>query len=173
MKKSTKHAKTSKGFTLLEILVAMGVIISVLTSALILITLSVSSTKTTRMKIIAISLSQEGLEIVRNIRDNNWLAGKRTPFNWRDGIGSDLGPTNYRVQYDSSALLPFSTVPLKLSNNFYQYASGENTLFYRKIIIERIGANQIKVVSEVTWTEGGRNNIISAETRLYNWLEES
>lgn len=164
-----KKKENSAGFTLLEIIVAMGVIISILTSALVLITLSVNSTKTTRLKIIAISLSQEGLEIVRNIRDNNWLAGRRTALNWRQ----DMDPGDYRVQYNYSGLLAFSTTPLKINNGFYQYGSGDNTLFYRKITIEHIGNNQIRVISEITWSERGRNQIISAETRLYNWLEET
>jgi type II secretory pathway pseudopilin PulG len=167
--KKTKFRKPKNGFTLMEIIVAMGVIISVLTSALVLITLTINSTKTSRLRIIAISLSQEGLEIVRNIRDNNWLAGRRTVLNWRQG----LGPGDYRVQYDSSGLLAFSTTPLRMNNGFYQYDSGSNTLFYRKITIEHIGNNQIRVISEVSWNERGRNQVISAETRLYNWLEET
>jgi len=161
--------KNKKGFTLLEIIIAMGIIISVLTSSLVLVTLSINSTKTTRSKIIAINLSQEGLEIVRNIRDNNWLNYRRTALNWRDG----LAPGDYRVQYNSSALLTFSVTPLRIDNGFYQYDNGNSTLFYRKITIEHIGNNQIRVISEVTWSERGRSNVISAETRLYNWLEET
>lgn len=153
----------------MEIIIVMGVVISVLTSALVLITMTVNSTRASRSRIIAIGLSQEGLEIVRNIRDNNWLAGRRTALNWRQG----MDPGNYRVQYDSSGLLVFSTTPLRINNGFHQYASGDNTLFYRKITIEHIGDNQMRIISEVTWIEQGRNRAVSAETRLYNWLEES
>jgi len=168
------NRRIGAGFTLMEIIVAMGVIISVLTSALVLITLTVNSTKSSRLRIIAISLSQEGLEIVRNIRDSNWLAGRRTPLNWWDGLGDNSGPMDYRAQYNISNLLSYSITPLRINNGFYQYgAGGENTPFYRKITIEHIGNNQIRVISEVTWNERGRNQIISAETRLYNWLEET
>lgn len=153
----------------MEIIVVMGVVISILTSALVLITMTVNSTNASRMRIIAISLSQEGLEIVRNIRDNNWLANRRTALNWRQG----LDPGDYRVQYNSLGLLSFSTMPLRINNGFYQYDAGNNTLFYRKITIQHIGDNQIRVISEVTWTDRERNQAISAETRLYNWLEET
>ena len=163
-----KLLKNKKGFTLLEIIIAMGVIISVLTSALVLITLTVNSTKASRSRIIAISLSQEGLEIVRNIRDSNWLSNRRNIGNWRFG----LTPGDYRAQYNSSGLLNFSIMPLRLNNGFYQYNEGDNTPFYRKIILEHIDDNQLKIISEVTWNERGRNQIISAETRLYNWLKE-
>lgn len=153
----------------MEIIVVMGVVISVLTSALVLITMTVNSTRVSRSRIIAIGLSQEGLEIVRNIRDNNWLADRRTALNWRQ----DMGPGDYRAQYDSSGLLVFSTTPLRINNGFYQYTGGSNTPFYRKITIEHINDNQMRIISEVTWTEQGRNHVVSAETRLYNWLEES
>ena len=159
----------NKAFTLMEIIIVMGVVISVLTSALVLITMTVNSTRASRSRIIAIGLSQEGLEIVRNIRDNNWLAGRRTALDWRQ----DMNPGDYRVQYDSSGLLVFSTALLRINNDFYQYAGGDNTPFYRKITIEHIGDNQMRIISEVTWNEQGRNRAVSAETRLYNWLEES
>jgi type II secretory pathway pseudopilin PulG len=164
-----KKKKNNTGFTLLEIIIAMGIIISILTSALVLITLTVNSTKTSRSKIIAINLSQEGLEIVRNIRDNNWLAYRRAASDWKQG----LDPGDYRVQYNSSGLLAFSTTPLRIDNGFYQYDNGTSTLFYRKITIEHIDDNQLRVISEVAWSERGRNQIISVETRLYNWLEET
>jgi type II secretory pathway pseudopilin PulG len=167
MKKTTSK-KQKNAFTLMEIIIVMGVITSVLTSALVLITMTVNSTKASRSKIIAIGLSQEGLEIVRNIRDNNWLAGRRSPLNWRQ----DIDPGDYRVQYDSLGLLNFSNTPLRINNGFYQYGAGDNTPFFRKITIEHIGNNQIRVVSEVTWNEQGRNQVISAETKFYNWLEE-
>jgi len=169
MKKNVKTKKRKNGFTLLEIIVVMGVIISVVTSIVALNTLSVSSTKVSRSQIIAISLSQEGLEIVRNIRDNNWLNGRRTAANWRTGID----PGDYRVQYNSSALLSFSATPLRLNSGFYQYDNGSFTSFYRKVTVEHIGTNQIKVVCTVTWQEQGRNHTVSAETRLYNWLEST
>ncbi len=154
----------------MEIIVALGIVVSIITSSLVLITLTVNSTKNSQLKIIAIGLSQEGLEIVRNIRDNNWLAGYRAPLNWKQGLAAG----DYRVQYNSSTLLPFTTAPLRQdSSGFYQYDIGVGTLFYRKITIEHIDNNQLRIISEVTWNERGRNQSIKAETRLYNWLEES
>lgn len=162
------NQKQKKGFTLMEIIVVIGVIISVLTSTMVLISMTVNSTKASRLKITAISLSQEGLEIVRNIRDNNWLSGRRNALNWRQG----MDPGDYRIQYNYSGLLAYSTIPLRINNGFYQYDNGNNTLFYRKITIQHIDSNQIRVISEVTWNERSRSQTISAETRLYNWLEE-
>lgn len=160
-----------KGFTLMEIIVAMAVITTTLAVSIALISFSISGTRIGKSKIIATALAQEGIEIVRNIRDSNWLGPtyKRSPSNWRDGLGQG----NWRVQYDKLALVSFANAPLRInSNGFYQYDSGSNTPFYRAITIEYIGNNQIKVTSQVSWQEQGRSNSVRAEDRLWNWLEE-
>lgn len=159
-----------RGFTLMEVIIAVAIIAVGLVAIVALVNLSVSGIRINKSRIIASNLAQEGLEIVRNIRDNNWLSYKRGLSNWKDGLAAG----DYRAQYDSEALLVFSSTPLKIdSNGFYQYGdSGTNTLFYRKITIQNIDDNQFKAVCEITWQENGRNNVLSAETRFYNWLKE-
>jgi len=167
--KNKKQKTKNKGFSLMEVIIAIAIITTALISIMVLITFSISSIRVAKSKIIATNLAQEGLEIVRNIRDSNWLSYKRASENWRDG----LQPGDYRVQYNQLGLLSFSALPLrKNSNGFYQYDSGNNTPFYRKITIEHVADNQIKVKVEVNWQERGKNQIIQAEDRLYNWLEE-
>lgn len=162
--------KKEKGFSLMEVIVAVAIITTALIAVISLVNFSVSGIRGGGSTIIAVSLAQEGLEIVRNIRDNNWLIYKRAPDNWRD----DLGDNDWRVQYDQLGLLFFSNIPLKIdSNGFYQYNNGDDTLFYRTITIEHIPGDdtQIKVISEVTWQEKKRSRSLRAEERLYNWLE--
>ena len=165
----------NKGFSLIEIIVAIGVIISVFIGSIALISFTISSTRVARSKTMAIGLAQEGLEIVRNIRDNNWLNYKRKVSNWRDGLSFG----DWRVQYNNPALISFVNAPLQINTSgFYGYngiagfSGGTDTPFSRKITLEYIGNNQLKVISEVTWQERGINNSVKAETRLYNWLEE-
>jgi prepilin-type N-terminal cleavage/methylation domain-containing protein len=163
-----------QGFTLMEVIISIAVVLTALVSALALITFSTAGIRLNKSKIIASGLAQEGLELVKNIRDNNWLhncpaCDRRTVGTWRTG----LGVGDWRVQYNSGVLLSFSSTPLRIdSSGFYQYDSGSNTSFYRKINIQYISDDQIKVVSEITWSENGRNQIVSAETRYYNWLKE-
>jgi len=158
----------TKGFSLMEVIIAMAVIVTALITLIALISSVVSGLKPAEFKLTATNLAQEGLEIVRNIRDSNWLSYKRAPENWRDGLAAG----DYRVQYDQSALLFWADSFLKIDNNgFYQYDSGSNTPIRRKITIGHIGNNQIKVVSEVTWQDKGKSYTVEAESRLYNWLE--
>lgn len=155
----------------MEVIVSVGIIMVVLVTVISLITFSVSGVRLNKSKTIAFGLAQEGLEIVKNIRDNNWLSGKRSVNNWRDGLGTG----DWRVQYNAGALLPDSSTPLKLdANGFYQYDSGLETIFYRKIKIEDVSGdvNQMKVTVQVSWQEFGRNQSLSSEVRFYNWLKE-
>lgn len=159
-----EHNKNKKGFTIIEVLIAIFVITIGITSSLSLINYSISSAAVGKSQIIAASLAQEGMEIIRNIRDGNWLEDVA----WNDGLtGCSAG---CRVQYNSASLLSLSGNPvLKVdSNGLYQYSTGTNTLFKRKITINSVGL-YLKVVSEVTWSERGRDLDISAEDRLYDW----
>jgi type II secretory pathway pseudopilin PulG len=165
----------NKGFSLMEIIIAIGVIITALVGSVALISYSISSTRLSRSRITAQGLAQEGLEIVRNIRDNNWLAFKRKASDWRDGLLEG----NWRVEYDKLQLLPDASSTLMLDpSGFYFYqdqgirTGSVVTPFQRRVGIEYIGDNQIKATSEIIWQEYGRNNSLKVETRLYNWLEE-
>lgn len=154
-----------KGFSLLEVIVAIFIITIGIAGTLNLMSFSISSVAVAKSQVVAASLAQEGLEVVRAIRDNNWLQDMA----WNSGL--DTCSSGCRVQYNSSGLISPGTNPvLKIdSNGVYQYGSGTDTIFRRKITITNIDSNQIKVVSEVTWNERGRSFSVSAEVRLYNW----
>lgn len=161
--------REKKAFTLMEVIVSIAIIAIALVSIISLINFSISGISANKSKITAYGLAQEGLEIVRNIRDNNWLDHKSKVTDWRTNLAAGI----YRAQYDSQLLLADNNVPLKIdANGFYQYTSGTNTIFYRKITISNIDDNQFKVVVEVSWKEKSRNLTTSVESRLYNWMKE-
>lgn len=164
--------KRKRGFTILELIVAIFIVITGLVAAASLMTYSISAVIIGKSQIIATNLAQEGLEVVRNIRDNNWhcIADPDCTdvTSWNEG----LGVGEWRVEYDSLGLSVYTGNSLKLYDGFYQYTFGDETYetrFYRKITIEDISANEIKVVSEVTFSERNKSYSVSAENRLYDW----
>lgn len=168
----TYFKKDKNGFSLLEVIFAVLIITIGIIGAANLINYSISQVVVSRSQIIATNLAQEGLEVIRAIRDNNWLQDLDP---WSTNlIGGAIDCTSgCRVEYNSSGLISLGTnLPLKIdSSGVYQYSSGTDTLFRRKIILTGIGApvNEIKVVSEVSWSQRGRSFVISAEDHLYNW----
>jgi len=79
--------KNQSGITLIETLVAASILIIGIVGALILTTYSIQVSEVSKQELIATNLAREGLEVVRNIRDTEWL----DPSNpaWMDGI---VGP---------------------------------------------------------------------------------
>ncbi|MBU2082238.1 prepilin-type N-terminal cleavage/methylation domain-containing protein [Patescibacteria group bacterium] len=160
--KLRKLDKNNRGLTLLETIVAVGLIVVGLVAALSLITTSLFYVSNIYDRLVAANLTAEGIEVVRNIRDNNWLQNR--------GWNSGLADGDYQVAYNLMALSSYNGFPLLLEfNGPYNYISGTITPYVRKISITNISANEIKVVSMVTWKRRGVTYSSAAEDRLFNW----
>lgn len=66
----TKH--TQKGQTLVEAVVVVGVVVLLVTGLVAGTTASLRAAQSGRTKTQAVTLAQEGMEIVRSARDENW-----------------------------------------------------------------------------------------------------
>ena len=114
-------------------------------------------------KLTASYLAQEGIEIVRNIRDNNYIQNR----NWNTGLNSG----NYQAQYNSLNLDNYTNNNLKIdSSGLYNYNNGEITRYNRMISIDKISNNEIRVTSIVNWKNRGIDFEIQVEDHLYNWF---
>jgi type II secretory pathway pseudopilin PulG len=63
---------------MLEAVIATGIIVTAVSSALTLVSSSINAEKESEALLTAGNLAREGIEAVRSIRDSNWLAGR--PF---------------------------------------------------------------------------------------------
>ncbi len=154
--------KNQKGFTLVETLVALVI----LSMALIpLLTVSSSTNRISAViqdDLIASGLAQEGVEVVRAIRDTNWLNSR--------AFNSGLSNGDYIANSAATQLTAWSSKPLNISDGLYGYAAGTPTKFYRTIRITNVNAGEIRVVSEIAWTTSSNaNKTISVEDHLFNW----
>ncbi len=61
---------------MLEAIVASGIIVTAVSAALTLVQSSINGAKSSEEQIVAYSLARESIEVVRQIRDSNWLAGR-------------------------------------------------------------------------------------------------
>jgi type II secretory pathway pseudopilin PulG len=160
-----EQKKHSDGFTLLELIVAIFLAAFTLVALLGLSNYALMSASKSKNKLTASFLAQEGIEVVRYIREKQ--------VDW-DSWYVSLPSGNYIAQYDSGSLAAFpGDIPLKINNSgFYQYNSGANTPFYRKITITKSpggNSNEIKVVSEVKWKSTTGWSYLVVEDRLWNW----
>ena len=187
----------TRGFTLLETIVAFAVIFAALIGPVSLITRGLIDVTFAKNKLIALNLAQEGIEFVRLVRDNNVLcdyldggAVGSIPWN-RDSSGSGTisdNPQPRRADIYTLDALPCGTInssrlsggasaPLRVDvDGFYQYGGvgGFTTPFRREITITMVDVgggvmDRMDVISEVTWDERGRTRTVTMKDALYNW----
>ena len=154
------NKKDNTGFTLIEVLVAVFIIGAGLAGSLSLISQNVFFIQVNSSQLIATYLAQEGVEIVKNIRDTNFLKGE----NWDSGLVSCGG--GCQASYDDEMLF-LKNEDLKI-NNFYQHEGGTSTFFKRKIIVEVYG-DLMEVAVKVSWVERGRDYEVVVRENVYKW----
>lgn len=159
----SNNKAVQEGFTLVEALVTLVVLSIALGPSLILTTNVSNTTSIVRNNLIAANLAQEGIEVVRAIRDTNWFLG--------NAFDQGLANGTYRVQWNSDSLIALgSNPPIKEDNGLYNYSTGSDTIFRRTISILKVNAGEIRVISQVIWQEkGGRDRSVMAESHLFNW----
>ena len=164
----TKIKSNREGFTLIEALVAVLVLSIALTAILGLFTINISSANVVRNNYIASALVQEGMEVVRNLRDGDWHASR--PFG-AFGAGAVMADGDYQVQWDSTQLAPYADSFIKMDSatGIYSYNTGNDTLFKRKIQIFTVSATEKRVVVTVSWNQKTYPKSIIAEEHLFNW----
>ena len=157
-----------QGFTLMEAIVAITVITVGIVGVLSLVSQTISSSTFSKDKLVAAYLAQEGIEIVRNIRDTNWVEGVAS--SWYEGLTGCA--SGYEADYDDTDLSCWSDPGRFLelqSGGFYSYDSGTQPKFKRKITIVLVGTNELKVSVEIQWQEKGQNYPLTVQENLYDW----
>ena len=121
-----------------------------------------------RNNVIGTNLAQEGVEVIRAVRDTNWFSGAE--------FSAGLVPGEYEVTYKSfPALSSYKDRYIYIKDGgVYQYnlvgvEDGQKTIFKRKITISNPSPVELKVVSEVTWNYRGRDRSMSLESHLFDW----
>lgn len=175
-----RKKNTEKGFTMMEVLAAISLITMGVLGIFTLVQQAISFLTVSSSRLVATYLAQEGVEIVRNIRDTNFLQihqGLISEDQWT--LGLDICGGGCEAEYDDQILSFYANRYLKLvGGGFYNYSSGASTPFKRKItIFDMVDldsppdgiADIMKVLVEVTWEERGRIHQVITQENLYNW----
>lgn len=104
------HSKKT-GFSLIEVVIGIAVITLIITAAAEVTRSSIRMGSITSNELIANHLAEEGLEVVRNIRDSNWLRNQQWDLGLSDGdyIIEETSEENvppFRLTRSDSAVLP-------------------------------------------------------------------
>ena len=155
---------SNAGFTLVEALVSLLIFSVALTAIFYLLANNLKAASLVKNNFIASGLVQEGMEVVRNLRDNDWYLG--------NSFGTTIPDGTYRAQWNSQALLPLAPDPyLKKDsgNGLLSYDTGNDTVFKRTVTISAVSGIEKRVMVAVTWNERGIPKSVSAEDHLFDW----
>jgi type II secretory pathway pseudopilin PulG len=157
--------KLQKGFTLAESVIAITLIIIGIVGILNLINRSAGFANIASNRLIAANLGQEGIEIVRNIRDSNWVNQE----NWKDGL---VGFCDGIFQLDYNQGLKCNTNSFLLFDEElgYNHQEGKETIYKRRLEIAEITNAELRVKAIVSWQTRGGDFEIVVEDHLYNWF---
>ncbi len=155
--------RKNKGFTMIEVMTCITIIMIAFVAIFTLINDSMAFHDLAYSRLTASYLAQEGIEIVRNIRDTNYLNDRP----WNTGLTKG----DYQVQYDSTELEPYNNDRLLLDSEteLYNYNSGTPTRYKRKINIKEDADYTITVTSIVSWSNRGGDFDIKVEDHLFDW----
>jgi prepilin-type N-terminal cleavage/methylation domain-containing protein len=91
-----------KGFTILETLVAISILVLALTAPMVIVSQALKSSYFSRDQITAYYLAQEAIEYLRNTRDNQGLVANQNADQWMNNLFTDSNGTPLINNYGSS-----------------------------------------------------------------------
>ena len=146
-----RKKKDKSGFSLLEVIIALFVLSIGITAMLSLISNSINNSNEAKDMIAAAQLAQEGVELVRNKRDNNYISDSGNVF-------QDLNEGVCQADAVSGIVCPQTSFDLNYAvvSGVYSFvhSAGTATKFSRKIVIEETSVEERKARSLVFWGGG-------------------
>ncbi len=157
------QGKTVRAFTIAEVMLAGFVLTVGIVSVMSLFSAAKKSAYDTRNVIIATDLAQEGVEVARNIRDNN--IAYRVEHNCLSDTTGACDPFNNfpnamrHVNYNSATFINGGNNWLSINGSgLLAHGAGSGTIFIRYIKVGHTGGSDTaRVQSFVTWQNSAYN----------------
>lgn len=176
----------NSGFTLVEMLVAISILLIAVVGPLSIVAGSIGTSNLAKEQITAHYLAQEAIELVRNIKDNNRLDGNG---NWLQGLtncsssfckidtsGEDINVSTCN-NTDCDRLYVHESSGVKKIN--HSSSGGTPSIFARKIKVEsytetEYKPKEAKVTVEIRWRMPasfgiGSERTFSITEWIYDW----
>jgi prepilin-type N-terminal cleavage/methylation domain-containing protein len=193
--KRNKGYIRSSGFTLIEALIAIAILMLATTGPLFSASRAMVVAETSRVQLTASYLAQEGIEYVRAVRDNQYLAlyppGPTTATAaWTNFVSGFISSCASPNQCTLDPTLPMGSgstnslqtcggsmgacTPLYLYGNLYhQYniipAGAVQTQFVRTIQVTTVSSTDERITSTVAWTFHGNPYSTTVAESLTPW----
>lgn len=159
------------GFTLVETLVAITILLVSLAGPLTIATKGLSASVFARDQVTAFYLAQEAIEFVRNRRDEY---GLRQAGSFIGDFAACTGGNSCTIDTWTSLVGGCgSTCPPLRYNiaNGYGYGSGETSRFTRSVSLESITSKEVAITVTMSWTTGLLSKEFSIREHVLDWQQ--
>lgn len=171
------HRNNQFGFTLIEVLVAVSILVVISLGVIQLLVRSKQVADTGREKFVATNLAREGLELVRALRDTNWFTDDDRSHWIADSMCSTFTYDVEQFQAGGDVGDEFSSVLFIHPDGSWSHAAGPDgvaTPYSRELEVDcsqrESGPAQVVVTSRVSWEGRGGTQEVVLKDKLYNWL---
>jgi type II secretory pathway pseudopilin PulG len=165
---SKKHQTTTRGFTIVETLVAITILLLTLAGPLSIATKGMTAALIARDQVQAFYFAQEAVEQLRGRRDQNGIIGQ----DWLTGLEVCTGG-HCRVDVRDNSIVSCETTcpPLRYdeSTGFYGYSVGTETDIVRDITMTQISGTEMEIVVTVSWQTGVFSRSVTVKDHLLDW----
>jgi len=169
-------SREARGFTLIETLVAISVLLVSLAGPLSIAAQALQSAYHARNQITAFYLAQEAMEYVRAVRDQNYLAGNPWLTKLDGTGGGNCIDASCAVDFPNfthevcSGVCPF--VVIGASSDLFNLASGDPTIYRRTLEIDTLPGtdDEVSVTVRVEWRSNRLERSFEIHEQLFDWL---
>lgn len=183
------YVQQHRGFSLVELLVAISILSIAILATFTAVQGSYRGTAFAEDQIVASYLGQEGIEFIRNLRDENGIKNIKAfetggSVNWLTGIAQVASDPCYpgKVCVIDSPLKTITSCSDEASScpmlkydsasGLYGYTNGWTaTKFRRSITITSLSATEIRVTVDVYWQGQGIAKTFTVSEILKNWQQ--
>ncbi len=190
-----KNKQKNLGFTLVETLVAISVLSISILATFTAVQKGLQASALSKDQITAFYLTQEVMELIKNVRDENALhaiSGATNPitgqpYTWLSGISENVGDACYfgkTCVVDSPVGIAnsggvttcsggFGTCPYirqdAVTGLFGYNAGWTQTNFKREVQLVQVVSNvEVSVVVNISWTTGGSSRSFQIKESIFN-----
>lgn len=177
--KNGNFKQGNKGFTLVESIVAIFILLISVVMPMAVVARALFAANYAQDQITAVYLAQEGIEVVRNTRDNNVLSGASlwdqgdlgdgSSISCYSGSGCYVDAVNNRINACAGVCPSIQEDTAGVVSWYGNYSDWTNTKYIRTIKLSKISVYEIKINSTVTWATRSGDRTASVEDVLTNW----